>query len=192
MCFIKTVYIDKIVEKPIADIIKEKAAGMSDAEKSAYASEIDQIVFENLLKVDVALVELPTNDWWIKVKDKYPTIIQNNIYGDDDIYYTVTKEELQKILSLDWSNLRTYIVNKRDCEDFAIILTARLVDYYGITSAHRVLGATTSGAHGWVMIVLKTDTGFEAFQVEPHSDRIFDVNGDLGAYTPIETRGKVE
>jgi hypothetical protein len=176
----------------IEEIIKAKSAVMTDTEKAAYASEIDQIVFNQLLKVDITLVEISVTEWWKAVHAKYPDVVFAGKYGDDDVYYTCTKKEFEKVIALDWTNLRQYITNRRDCEDFGRILVARLIDYYGLSSVHLVKGETTSGAHGWAMVVLKTEAGWEAFQEEPQTDQVFDLNANLGIYTPIEVNGRVK
>ncbi len=176
----------KIIGKSIAQILIEKSAGMPDAEKSAYASEVDQVVFDILLKVAVTPVELPGSTWQAVAQAKYPSLASAEL--PDTTFYTCTESELQSILSRDWTNLVKYLAELRDCDDFAHLLQARLEFYYGITSVLEVWGQTTQGYHAFNLAVLKEGTGWVAKLIEPQSDNIFDSVGPLGTYSPEKTK----
>jgi hypothetical protein len=160
---------------------------MTDAEKSAYASEIDQLVFDELLKVPVNLFPLSPEQWCGAARQQYPNI--KLIELPDMTLYTVTIGELQKVLTRDWTNLVKYVADFFDCDKFADLLVARLEKYYRITAVREVWGNTSGGGyHAFCLGVILDGDKFTARLIEPQTDDIFKREGPLGIYEPEKTK----
>jgi len=170
----------------IGEIIAAKSAGMSDAEKSKYASEIDQIVFDLLLKVDVQPVAITPEQWDAAARAQYPAIAFIEL--PDQTLYTVDIKELKAVLSRDWTNLVKYVADMFDCDKFADLLVSRLEKYYKITAVREVWGSTTGGYHAFCLGVLKDGDRLIARLIEPQTDDIFETEGPLGTYSPEKTK----
>lgn len=180
----------KIVpQKTVEEIVAEKSAGMTDAQKSEYWWELSQSVFALLGKVDVPVIQLQ-NGWaqWKQVAQaRYPTL--TNIQVPDSTYFSTTLTGLQEILSRDFTNLIKYVADTMDCDKFANTLYDHLCLYYKINSVFPVWGQTGSGYHGFncaVIMDYKTNTWI-ARLIEPQTDAVFTDVGPLGRYTPEKT-----
>jgi hypothetical protein len=182
MCFKKK----QAVKQTIGEIIARDSAGMSDKEKSEYASEIDQTVFDELLKVPFTLVEITPEQWNAAARAQYPAM--KIIELPDAVLYTITEGELKSVLSRDWTNLCKYVTDLFDCDKFADLLVAHLEKYYKVTAVREVWGNTTQGYHAFCLAVLKQGDGFIARLVEPQTDDIFVTAGPLGIYSPEKTK----
>ena len=170
----------------IEEIIAAKSAGMSDKEKSAYASEIDQLVFNGLLKVDVHPAAITPEQWNEAVRAQYPAMAFIEL--PDLTLYTVDVKELKAVLTRDWTNLCKYMADMFDCDKFADLLVARLEKYYGITAVREVWGNTTGGYHAFCLGALLDGGKLIARCIEPQTDDIFVTEGPLGTYAPDKTK----
>jgi hypothetical protein len=169
-------------QKTIEEIVAEKSADMTDAQKAQYWFELSQNIFALLGKVDVSIVEITPDEWIQTVKLQYPTITDVKIA--DSIFFTTNLDGLQKILTRDWSNLVPYISEISDCDKFATRLYSHLCDYYRINAIVPVFGETDAGYHAFNLAVLYDDTKYIARLVEPQTDQIFIDTGPLGKYIP--------
>jgi hypothetical protein len=169
----------------LEEIIKTTSAGMSDKQKAAYAKEIDDLNFKYNLSTPVQLVEITAAQWAQTAQVKYPTLKTDM---ENESFQTCTEEELQRILSLDWTNLITYS-KFFNCDNYAELLTSRLTQEYGIASAVEVWGWAGRAYHGFNLVVLKKGNGWEAKLIEPQTDKIFDFECQpLGLYQPEKTK----
>jgi hypothetical protein len=170
----------------VEEIIAANSAGMTDAQKSEYWFNLNQTIFALLGKVDVPIVDLDAATWLSVAQGQYPTLTDAKIA--DANFFTTTLTGLQKILSLDWTNLVKYVADISDCDKYADRLDTHMCDYYGINSVVQVWGDTTSGYHGFNLAVIQDDANptkpLIARLVEPQSDMIFVTEGPAGTYTP--------
>ncbi len=175
-----------ITTTTIEEIIRVNSAGMNDREKSEYASRIDKIVFEELLKINIHLMPVDAGAWLTVARSQYPTLTLIEV--PDITLSTVTQDELQVVLSRDWTNLIAYIAEMFDCDDFSALLTARLAKYYSITAVREVWGQTSGGYHAFCLGVLYDGNKLIARLIEPQTDAIFIKTGPLGDYFPEKTK----
>jgi hypothetical protein len=178
----------KIVQgKTVEEIVAEKSANMTDAQKAQYWFELSQNIYALLGKVEVPIIQLSGgwNQWKEVAQAQYPSL--TNIQLPDGNYFTTKLESLQEILSRDYTNLIKYIADTFDCDKFANTLYTHLCQYYGINTVFPVWGQTTSGYHGFHCAVVETGGVMVARLIEPQSDAIFIEDGPLGKYTPEKT-----
>lgn len=185
MCFKQIVQ-----SKTVEEIVAEKSAGMTDAQKAQYWFELSQNIFGLLGKVEVPIIEIPAGltQWAQVAQAQYPSLTRIEL--PDGKYYTTTLAGLQQILTRDYTNLIKYIAETFDCDKFANTLYTHLCQYYGINTVFPVWGQTTSGYHGFNCAVVDDASGngfFIARLIEPQSDKIFIEDGPLGKYTPDHT-----
>lgn len=176
----------KVNPQTIPEIINQKSMGMTAEEKSQYAYEISQDIFDLLLRVDVPLVNIGGWSDWAKVaQSQYPGLTDIRI--PDSSYQITTLGGLQDILSLDWTNKVTYLADIFDCDAFAEMLYIHLRKYYKINSVFPVWGTTTQGYHGFNCAVVKDGDAMIARLIEPQTDAVFIDEGPLGKYSPDKT-----
>jgi len=174
--------------KTVEEIIAEKSAGMTDAQKAQYWFELSQNIFALLGKVDVPIIEIPAGleQWKQVAQAQYPTLTRIEL--PDSKYFTTTRQGLQAILTKDYTNLIKYVAETFDCDKFANTLYTHLCQYYGINSVFPVWGQTSGGYHGFNCAVVLNDDGlYIARLIEPQGDQIFIEDGPLGKYSPEHT-----
>ncbi len=178
MSFICSYFKSKTVE----EIIAEKSAGMSDAEKAQYWYELSQNIFALLGKVDVATFEISPQEWIAVAQAQYPTLTE--VKFADSKFYTTTLEGLKEILERDWSNLVPYVAEISDCDKYAARLYSHLCDYYKINAIVPIWGDTSGGYHGFNLAVIRDNGNLIARLIEPQADQVFIDQGPLGQYIP--------
>jgi hypothetical protein len=172
-------------QKTVEEIVAEKSAGMTDAQKAEYWWELTQSIFALLGKVDVPVFELSPSLWITTAQTRYPSL--TDVKFADSRFFTTSLQGLQEILRRDWTNLVPYIAETGDCDKYATRLYSHLCDYYSLNAIVPVWGDTDAGYHGFNLAVLKHDEGWTAKLIEPQSDAVFDFVGPLGRYTPRVT-----
>lgn len=175
-------------QKTVEELVAEKSVGMTDNQKSEYWYELTQNIFSLLGKEDITLLTLANTDWFKLAQAQYPTLEQFDFA--DSQFWTLSLADLQRVLSRDWTNKIPYVANHFDCDKFANELYAHFCLYYGVNSVVPVWGQTTSGYHGFNLVVVQDAGQWVARLVEPQSDNIFIDQGPLGKYEPhtIEER----
>lgn len=179
MCFIVS------KQKTIEELIAGNSAGMTDAQKAQYWYELSQSIFALLGKVDVGIIEITPAQWQDAAMAQYPTLTEIKIA--DSKFFTTDLISLQKILSLDWTNLVLYIAEIGDCDKFAARLFSHLCDFYKINAVVPVWGDTTQGYHAFNLAVVLSNGNLMARLIEPQTDAIFIEEGPLGKYIPRKT-----
>lgn len=180
MCFVKKV----IQQKTVEEIVAEKSAGMTDAEKAQYWYELSQNIFALLGKVEVEKYEIETSVWRDIAYGQYQTL--QDVKMADLKYVTTDMDGLQAVLSKDWTNLVAYAPDVSDCDKYAARLYSHLVDYYGLTGIVPVWGWSGDVYHAFNLAVLREGDGWIARLIEPQKDAIFAEAGPLGLYRPQE------
>jgi hypothetical protein len=91
----------------------------------------------------------------------------------------VTREEFDYLLTWDWTNQATQLVERRDCDNYAEVLRANFGWRLGINSVGLVLDV--SSAHAYNLVVF-SDGGFG--WLEPQNDHWVQLGS--GLYTLTE------
>lgn len=176
MCFLTK-------QKSVEEIVAQNSIGMTDAQRAEYWYELSQSIFSIVGKTfDPTIIEISPDEWIKAMQAQYPTLTDIKIA--DSKFYATTLTDLQRILTLDWTNLVPYVAEKSDCDKFATRLYSHLCDYYGITDIVPIWGDTTQGYHGFEGGVLRDNGLWIARLVEPQRDSIFIEEGPLGQYVP--------
>jgi len=87
---------------------------------------------ENILKdtFDIKLKKITYKNLRNKIKSKMDLFLPLR----DENYYLTSWDLIAEIIEYDWTNKRDYIVDRRDCDDFAEKFCANLSWLYGINS----------------------------------------------------------
>jgi len=103
----------------------------------------------------------------------------------DGTYYTVGMETFKKIVSWDWTDTRKYVLDRFDCDKFAIYFKSRMAVDFGINSVGVILDY--SAGHAYNLVILKDSQGVKWMLFEPQNDSIFTYEGrDKSFYTMKE------
>ena len=176
-------------QKTVEEIVAEKSAGMSDAQKVQYWYELSRNVFGLLGKVEVPIFQFDGNTWLAAAKSQYPTL--TDVKFADSVFYSTSLDGLQQVLTRDWTNLVPYVAEIGDCDKFATRLYSHLCDYYKLNAIVPVWGDTNYGYHGFNLAVLWDGTSYLARLIEPQKDAIFIEDGPLGRYLPRITAAEL-
>lgn len=170
-------------DKTIEQIIIEKSAGMTDAQKAQYWYDLEKILISCLGKIDnLPILTISSAEWEAVALTQYPSL--QDIKLPDVTFQTTTLEGMKKILTLDWTDLVPYVSQISDCDEYADRLHTHLFDYYHITGVLETWGNTDKGRHGFNLAVLQDGGKWAARLIEPQTDEIFLDNGPLGKYVP--------
>ena len=92
-----------------------------------------------------------------KLLDDYGIKERQSLY--DQNYYLLSLAEWKRFIKHDWVDLREYLVDKFDCDNFAYLFAARAALLLGVNSAGVAGGlmkkATGSIGHAYTIIVTK-------------------------------------
>jgi len=99
-------------------------------------------------------------------------------YCFDSKYYYVSHEDWGVIFADVLMNMPAYISQKFDCEDFAILVKARVNERWKLNTVAVIIGDTPAGRHGFNMFL--SDEGL--FLLEPQTGDVFEI-GEKG-YEP--------
>lgn len=102
-----------------------------------------------------------------------------NNWTFDEEYYFPSYKKFKEILAEDRSDAITYILEKRDCDNIAVIFSAHMSECYGINSTGVTVGALRHidtnrllGYHAWNSVIVY-DEDIDALKllfVEPQND----------------------
>ena len=89
----------------------------------------------------------------------------------DRHYYATDPESFVRIVEWDWTDTRSYTIDRFDCDKFALYFKARLALDFGVNAVGVVLDY--SSAHAYNLVILKSNgkTGWLLF--EPQNDMMF-------------------
>jgi hypothetical protein len=89
----------------------------------------------------------------------------------DGNYYTVDMETFKKIVEWDWTDTRKYVLDRFDCDKFAIYFKARMAIDFGVNAVGVVLDY--SAGHAYNLVILRDAQGVKWLLYEPQNDSIF-------------------
>ena len=90
-------------------------------------------------------------------------------YCFDNKYYYVSHEDWGVIFADVLLNMPAYTTQKFDCEDFAILVKARVSERYKLNTVAVIIGGTPFGRHGFNMFF--SDKGL--FLLDPQTGDVF-------------------
>ena len=86
----------------------------------------------------------------------------------DNLYYAPSMDFAEKAIRNDFGNLRPYVLEKSDCDDFAEDLRVHFRKVYGYNTGVIVLGDAPIGYHAWLLLVCYDGI----LEIEPQDDSI--------------------
>jgi len=96
----------------------------------------------------------------------------------DGVYFYVSHEDWGAIFADVLLNMPAYTTQKFDCEDFAILVKARVSERYKLNTVAVIIGDVPQGRHGFNMFL--SDKGL--FLLEPQTGDVLEI-GEKG-YKP--------
>lgn len=96
----------------------------------------------------------------------------------DSRYYFISHEDWGMVFADVLLNMPRYTTQKFDCEDFALLVKARVSERYQLNTVAVIIGDSPGGRHGFNMFL--SEQGL--FLLEPQTGDVFEI-GEKG-YTP--------
>jgi len=90
----------------------------------------------------------------------------------DSTYKYTWSFHTESIIIVDWTSLKRYVPEIRDCDNFAFLFREHLAWDYGINAVGVVIGSTPYGYHAWNVILVKdlVTKQDKLIQIEPQRD----------------------
>jgi len=142
--------------------------GLTLQEKSDLWLRLEDVITETL-RVDITQffsLEGP------KLRDLMTERLGCRVFIMDSTYKYTWDYHTESIVLTDWTSLKRYVPEIRDCDNFAFLFREHLAWDYGINACGVVLGDTPFGYHAWNVVLvkdLKTKQD-KLIQVEPQRD----------------------
>ncbi len=97
----------------------------------------------------------------------------DHVYIWDSQYWAVSLEDWKRIFNDVRSSLPKYLLDRFDCEDFAMLVMARVLERYGLNTCGVATGQVPFGYHGYNLFVARHDNGYFYLHVlEPQTGEI--------------------
>ncbi len=90
----------------------------------------------------------------------------------DNSYWCVSLEDWKRIFDDVRRGLPAYVLEKFDCEDFAVAVTARVLQKYELNTCAIACGQSPMGYHGFNLFVTPVRDGFKLHILEPQTGEI--------------------
>ncbi len=97
---------------------------------------------------------------------------KDHVYVWDNRYWCVSMEDWKRIFDDVRSNLPSYVPEKFDCEDFAVSVTARIIERYKLNTCAFVCGQSPMGYHGFNLFIAKEGNAFKLHVLEPQNGQV--------------------
>lgn len=108
-----------------------------------------------------------------------------SLYLWDHRYYRVSHEDWGKIFEDVLLNMPKYSAGKFDCENFALLVSARVCSKYRLNTCGIAIGQSPHGYHGFNIFL--SERGL--FYLEPQTGDVYPVAGDSGYKAEIVILG---
>ena len=108
-----------------------------------------------------------------------------NLYLWDNKYWYVSLEEWGKVFADVLLNMPKYTVDKFDCEDFALLTSAKVSERYHLNTCGIAIGDSPWGYHGFNIFV--SEAGL--YYLEPQDGMLYPVTEDSGYKAQIVIMG---
>jgi hypothetical protein len=90
----------------------------------------------------------------------------------DRTYYAVDLETFKKVVDWDWTDARKYVLDRFDCDKFALYFKSRVAIDFGINAIGVVLDY--SAGHAYNLVITKDAAGKVEWRLfEPQTDKLF-------------------
>jgi hypothetical protein len=89
----------------------------------------------------------------------------------DKTYYATDLDTFRRIVEWDWTDTRKYLVDRFDCDEFAMYFKARVSIDFGINAIGVVVDY--SAGHAYNIVIIKDRQGVRWYLYEPQTDAIF-------------------
>ena len=106
-----------------------------------------------------------------------------SVYFWDYSYWYISLEDWGKVFQDVLLNQPTYVVEKFDCEDFAMLTTARVLEKYRLNTCGLAIGASPLGEHGYNLFVARVDSETKLFIIDPQIGDVYPIEQPEG-YKP--------
>jgi len=114
------------------------------------------------------------------VRKSYPGI---TMYLWDYYYYYIGHEDWGKVFKEVLLNQPKYTISKMDCENFAMLTSARVNSVFEINTCAIAIGQSPQGQHGYNLFLSLVDDTPELFILEPQTGMVYPITEPEG-YIP--------
>lgn len=101
----------------------------------------------------------------------------------DSYFFYVSLEDWGKVFADVLLGMPRFTKDKFDCENFAMLTTARVLERWKLNTCAVVVGTSSIGSHGFNLFIAKVDDGVNIFLLEPQTGNIMPVEEPEG-YKP--------
>lgn len=137
-----------------------------------------------LSKFIVNINHLPTLKEYTIPREDLRSLLQDKgaeqIFLWDSNYWYISLEDWQRIFPDVLLNKPKYVTDKLDCEDFALIATARVLEKYQLNTCGIAIGQSPFGEHGYNLFVAEVDGKAELFILEPQNGLVYNIDEPSG------------
>ena len=116
--------------------------------------------------------QIPANELSNKL---HPLGLEKQYLWDGNYWY-VSHEDWGKVFTDVLLNLPKYITDKFDCEDFALLVSARVLERYKLNTCGIAIGDSPWGYHGFNIFL--SEEGL--FYLEPQTGDVYPITEDSG------------
>ena len=122
--------------------------------------------------------EISSGDLNTYLKNPYinPYAGSCKIYLWDNKYFYISHEDWGKVFKDVLFGMPKYLTDKLDCENFSILVSARVSERYKLNTCGIAIGDGPTGRHGFNIFL--SDVGL--FYMEPQSGEVYSVDENSG------------
>ena len=122
---------------------------------------------------EVATTQLSESDLRSVVGDVYSKSRPATWLRLDGTYYTTDLDTWRKIIEWDWSDTRRYVIDRFDCNSFAMYFKTRVALDFGLNAVAVVLDYSAGHAYNIIVFYSKSASRFSWLLYEPQTDALF-------------------
>ena len=125
--------------------------------------------------------ELSLNRGQLRTKLTKTFNANETLYLWDYNFWYVSHKDWGKIFDDVLMSMPKYTIDKFDCEDFAFLVTARILEKYRLNTCGICVGQSPLGKHGFNIFL--SEKGL--FYLEPQTGEVYPISGDSGYHAEI-------
>jgi len=92
----------------------------------------------------------------------------------DTYYYYYSFSDWLRVFDDILANMPKYTTDKFDCDNFALLTCARIMEKYHVNGCGIAIGDSPMGYHAWNIFIVET----ELFYMEPQTGKVIDLAGE--------------
>ena len=131
------------------------------------------------LKVQQPIIHLPAfTEYSISLPDLNALLLKAGIaqiYLWDWTFWYVNLEDWGRVFADVLLNMPKYTTEKFDCENFALLTSARVSSIYQLNTCGVAIGESPFGEHGYNLFVARVDNETKLFILEPQNGMIYPI-----------------